>query len=297
MRQLLYLMIFVFLIISCNTKNVPSPGLEVTPGTATYRVGDTAWFQFKGNPYNITFYSGEPGHAYQYRSRTEAAGKTILQFNSATATGSQPVGLQLLISSDFTGAYDSSGIYNAAVHWTDITNRAVLATTSTSKASGAIDLSDFAGAGRPVYLAFRYTAAQSGTAQRTWTLTSLAINNIVGDSNYIFPAATIGDAVWTLVNMDNTAVKWTVSATQLQVKGGAAGSPATENWVVSRAVDLSRAIPDAGVPVKNISNNLVSSYFYIYTKPGAYTASFAAANTTVYDSRTSLKEVQVTITP
>lgn len=282
---------------ACNSKDVPSPNFAVTPPTATYKAGDTAWFYFKGNPFNLTFYSGEPGHDFQYRTRTEAAGREVLQFNSATTSSTTPAGLQLLVSTDFTEEYDSAGVANPNVHWTDITSRAKLATGTTSTASGQIDLSDLAASGKPIFLAFRFTAAKTTSAQRTWTVTSLALNNIVGDSSSIFPVGTIADATWSVINMDGTAVKWTVSSTQLQVKGGAANSAATENWVVSRAMDLNRAIPDAGVSLKNISNNTVKTYFYIYTKPGTYTASFSSTNTTIYDSRSTLKQVQVTITP
>ncbi|MES1249355.1 MAG: DUF5017 domain-containing protein, partial [Chitinophaga rupis] len=202
MNKLLYLLTFVFLNGACNTKDVPSPGLEVSPGTATYRAGDTAWFHFSGNPYNITFYSGEPGHAYQYRGRTEAAGKAALQFSSSIQGGTQANSLQLLLSTDFLGEYDSAGIYNPTSHWTDITSRVKLATGTASTASGIADLSDFAAAGKPVFLAFRYTGLQNSAAQRSWTLTSLVLNNIVDDSAYLFPVGTIGDAAWVTVNMD-----------------------------------------------------------------------------------------------
>ncbi|HWB90769.1 MAG TPA: DUF5017 domain-containing protein [Puia sp.] len=296
MSKLFFSVLLALLIGACNSKDVASADFTVTPATATYKAGDTAWFYFKGNPYNLTFYSGEPGHDYQYRMRTQAMGRDVLQFNSATVSSTLPAGLQVLVSTDFTGEYDSAGVANPNVHWTDITSRAKLATGTTSTASGQVDISDFIAAAKPLFLAFRYTAAKTTTAQRTWTVTSLAINNIIGDSTYIFPVATIADGGWTVINMDSTAVKWTVSSAQLQVKGGAANSPATENWVVSRGVDLGRALPDAGVPVKNISNNKVVSYFHIYTQPGTYTASFAGTNTTIYDSKSSLRQVQVNIT-
>jgi hypothetical protein len=61
MRNLLYLLIVVFIFISCAKEKVATPSLEVATASLTYKAGDTVTFNFTGNPDNITFYSGEPG--------------------------------------------------------------------------------------------------------------------------------------------------------------------------------------------------------------------------------------------
>jgi hypothetical protein len=70
MRNLVYLLVAVIICTSCEREKVSVPSLEVSVTSATYKAGDTVTFNFKGNPDNITFYSGEPGHQYEHRDRT-----------------------------------------------------------------------------------------------------------------------------------------------------------------------------------------------------------------------------------
>jgi hypothetical protein len=280
------------MIFSCTKKEVPSADFNVTADSASYTAGDTTWFAITGDPYNFIFYSGEPGHEYRFRHRTSAAGDPQLQFTTTRASGNAADTLQILMSTDFKAVYDSADIYQA--NWTDITSRAVLATSS-AKASGVVDLGDFVKDTQAVYLAYRYVGTTHTGAQTTWTVTALTINNVVTDGNNTFSIGTVGDGAWQVVNMKNTAVKWTVSATQLQVKGGAANSDVAETWVISRPLMLTRAIPDIGVSLKNITNNAVASYPYIYKNAGTYTATFVGTNTTVYDSKSSTKEITVQV--
>jgi hypothetical protein len=270
---------------------VPSADFTVVSDSASYTAGDTTWFSFTGNRYNFVFYSGEPGHEYKNRNRTVADGTPQLQFSTTRASGNVNDTLQILMSTDFKGVYDSTNIYQAT--WTDITSRAVLATTSV-KSSGIIDISDFVKDTQSVYLAYRYVGTTHTGAQTTWTVTLITVNNVVPDGN-TFPVGTVADGVWQVVNMKNTAVKWAVSATQLQVKGGAANSAVAETWAISRPLMLKRALPDVGVSLKNVTNNAVLAYPYIYDTPGTYTATFVGVNTTVYDSKNSVKEVQVQV--
>lgn len=276
---------------SCTKKEVPSADFTVLSDSASYTAGDTTWFSFTGNPYNLVFYSGEPGHEYKNRNRTVADGTPQLQFSTTRASGNVNDTLQILMSTDFKGVYDSTNIYQAA--WTDITSRAVLATSSV-KSSGIIDISDLVKDTQSVYLAYRYVGTTHTGAQTTWTVTLITVNNVVPDGN-TFSVGTVADGIWQVVNMKNTAVKWAVSATQLQVKGGAANSDTAETWAISRPLMLKRALPDVGVSLKNVTNNAVVSYPYIYKTAGTYTATFAGFNTTVYDSKSSVKEIQVQV--
>lgn len=130
---------------------------DATVNKAALKTTDTASFQFSGNPDLITFYSGETGGRYEFRNRTSDTSTNVqLKFSTATSTATNGT-LSLLVSTNFTGSFDSTGIANAA--WTDITNRAKLATGTATVASGTISLADFAAAKKPVYLAFKYVAA------------------------------------------------------------------------------------------------------------------------------------------
>ena len=53
---------------------------------------------------------------------------------------------------------------------------------------------------------------------------------------------------------------------------------------------------DAGDPLKNMSTRL-DSYSYIYADAGTYKVTFVASNTTVYGSKTDVKELEITINP
>lgn len=295
MQKLLFIAVLLMLAgAACTTKDVTSPGFKVTTNSASYKAGDTVYFSFTGNPDFITFYPGDSSHEYQYRKRFTAAGTPQLEFTSYMQTGSQDSTLHVMISTDFAGPYDSAGIYQA--HWTDITQRTILSTGANKTPSGIIDLSDFINDGKPVYIAFKFLGYNDASQQRTWTIPTFSINNLLEDGKTVMPvAAALADGGWKAVNMKGTAVKWTISATQLQVKGGAANSNETENWVVSTGLTLNRAIADEGLPVKNISANRVNSYFYIYETPGKYTATFAVSNTTVYDNKEDADQVEVII--
>lgn len=298
MKKLLYIFTAGLVAIGCNTKDVPAPDFSVTPKSDTYAFGDTAFFSFTGNPYNITFYAGDSSHQYEFRKRTSAKGTPQLQFTSYMQTGSQANTLALLISKDFPGVYDSATIYNPNTHWTDITSKAVLSTGTNNTPSGVVDLSEYVNDGKPVYIAFKYTGLKTASAQRTWTIPTFTVTNLLEDGKTRMPiTADLAGAAWGVVLMKNPAVKWVVSATTLKVTGGAANSEEAESWVITKGLILNRAIPDVGVSLKNISSNSITSSFYIYKGAGSYKATFEAANTTVYDSRSNVKEVQVTITP
>lgn len=298
MKKLLYILTAVAAVTGCTSKDVPDPGFSVTLEKSTVALGDTATFYLTGNPYNITFYAGDSAHQYEYRKRTSAPGTPQLQFTSYMQTGSQGNSLALLISKDFNGQYDSAGVYSPGAHWTDITERATLSTGSNNTASGVVNLADFVNDGKPVYIAFKYTGQKNSSAQRTWTIPSFTVTNLLGDGTTKMPvAASVADAAFAVVAMKNPKVKWVVSATSLKVTGGAANSDEAESWVITKALTMNRAIPDVGVSVKNISSNAISSYYNIYKTAGTYKAVFEASNTTVYDSKSVYKEVTITVTP
>jgi PKD repeat protein len=81
----------------------------------------------------------------------------------------------------------------------------------------------------------------------------------------------------------------------LNFKGGtAATSPEAEGWAISKPLNLRKVLPDLGVALKNMTT-VMESYYYIYTAPGNYTATFEVSNTSRYDSKAGVYEVPVTI--
>jgi hypothetical protein len=299
-------------------------------GTATtlFTVADTLQFYFTGNPDVITFYSGEVGKRYQYSNRISAAGTPQLQFSSIVATGTQPNSLALLISSDFKGVATKTvyGVLTrdtatttaniAAATWTDITSKATLSTGSTTAVpSGVIDLSSFAAQGKPVYIAFKYTAT-TGTIQNKWTISALAVNNVLADGT-TYTIANLNAPTTSFTNYGNTAYGpgWATSydpakngnkyawvytdKTSLVITGATTASAATasaEAWAIMGPVDLTRVTPDAGVGIKAISAAL-PSYQYNYAAAGSYTAVFTASNNTAAGSNMVVRQIPLVVTP
>jgi hypothetical protein len=281
---------------ACTSKHVFSPAFAVKADKDSYSAGDSTIFSFTGNPYNLSFYSGEPGHEYRFRNRTSAPGVSQLQFQSYRQNYNVGDTLQLLASVNFSARYDSTNIYNAT--WTDLTSRPVLSTGTNNTPSGIVDLTDLIKDSQYVYLAFRYVGGKHTGAQTTWTIASMGLNYVLQDGTNTFQIDTITNASWTVVNMKNTAIKWVVSTSSLKVTGSSAANAApVETWVISKWLILNRVIPDVGVSLKNITNNHPTSYLYVYNNPGTYTATFVGASTTVYDSQTDVKAVQVQVNP
>jgi hypothetical protein len=291
MQKLLIIAALIVFCVACNKKTVEATGFSVKTDKDTYTLADTIRFSFTGNPYYLTFYSGEPYHKYEYIDRVTADGVPQLQFTSAITSGSKNDTLHLLVSADFSGVYDSTSIYQAT--WTDI--KVKLAATSTATSSGVIDLSQFATGDHPVYVAFKFTGT-AGKPQRTWTIKSVALANVLADStSYSLLGIAESTAGFKSVPMKAPGVAWTISTSQLQIKGGTTtSSPEAEGWVISKPLNLKKVLPDTGTPLKNMTTAL-SSFSYMYDVPGTYKATFVAANINRYDEKNDVKDVDITV--
>jgi hypothetical protein len=307
------------------TFEVASAKINGTASTL-FAAKDTVQFYFTGNPDMITFFSGEVGKNYNYRNRVSAAGTSQLQFSTIRATGAQANSLSLLVSSDFKGVV-ANMIYGiltrdtattnaniAAATWTDITSRATLSTGATTAVpSGIVDLSDFAKQGKPVYIAFKYTAT-AGTIQNKWTISALTLNNVLADGT-TYTIANLAAPTTAITNYGNITYGpgWAVSydpaknankyawiytaGTSLVITGSttAATAPA-EAWAIMGPIDLTRVTPDAGVAIKAMSAAL-ATYQYNYLTAGTYNATFVASDNTVDGSSAVVKKIPLTITP
>lgn len=295
MQKILIIVAVIICSVACNKKEVDATGFTVTTDRESYTTADTVRFAFTGNPWYLTFYSGEPYHQYEYRDRVTADGVPKLSFTSTIATGSQTNTLKLLVSTDFSGVYDSTNVYNAT--WTDLTSKAVLAGGTDTK-SGDIDLSSFLNGDKPVFIAFKYTGT-AGTAQRTWTIKSLAVDNNVLIDGTSHEVLGIGESTlgFKSVAMKVATIAWTISTSQLQIKGftTSANSVAdTEGWVVSKPINLRKVLPDTGTPLKNMTTSM-SSLNYIYGTAGTYKATFVSANINRYSEKGEVQEIPITV--
>jgi hypothetical protein len=281
----------LFAFISCNKElKTDSLNFGVSTSNTTYKVGDTVHFNFTGNPDIISFYSGQDGNNYANRERTTIDGIPQLQFTSYGQYGTQTNSLQLMVSNDFSGIYDSAHIYQGT--WTDVTNRSTLSTGADNTPSGIVDLSDFLAQKKPIYFAFKYTGT-FGSTQKTWTIKNF-IFNLLKQNGTTQPITDIASAGWKQVNIKNSAAVWSIIATQLRIAGGGDTAPDNEDWVITKLLYLNNTVPDYAVPVKNITQQ-VGSYNFVYSTPGTYKVVFLAANATADKQETTTKEIDLTI--
>lgn len=263
----------------------------------TFKVGDTVNFVFKGNPDQITFFSGEIGKRYEYTTRlTDPTSIDSLSFwNTQTNPGNGT--MQLLVSTTFPTYTQINSVDSAAVKasfpagWTDISDRGTWSDGTGAKKSN-IALNDFAAAGKPIWLAFRYTAA-AGAAQASWNINSLGLRHYISDTNYTiangalvtpstFPAFTASPG-FGVVSAANPLVKFTLnnpysgpnnnrlgysqaSGTTTGVVtitgANAATAAETDTWLISGPIDLHKVLPDGGgVFVKNITTNAENTLY------------------------------------
>ncbi|MEI6945577.1 DUF5017 domain-containing protein [Paraflavisolibacter sp. H34] len=295
---------------SCAKQmELKSLSFEVAADSASYNAGSTTNFTFSGNPDYLTFFSGEPGRNYAFKDRVQAAGTPVLNFKSALNAGAQPGSLALLVSTDFAGGVNATSdpAALAAATWTDITNRATLAANGTAVSSGNIDLSEFAAAGKPVYIAFKYKA-DAGSIQNKWTLTSLSLrNNLADGSSFAIDSM---PTLTTVVNYGNTGTmpgwagktvansyNWALAAASMTITGAATAAAATapaEAWAITGPVDLKKVTPDAGVVVKSMAD-FKPNYLYNYAKPGAYPAVFVASNANIEKGESVTRSLTITV--
>lgn len=295
MQKILIIAAVILCSVACSKKEVDETGFTVSADKENYATTDTVRFAFTGNPWYLTFYSGEPYHQYEYRDRVNEKGKPQLFFNSAQTTGSQTNTLKVLVSTDFSGVYDSTNVYNAT--WTDITGSLTLAAGSAATESGNIDLSQFITSDHPVYVAFKYNGTK-GAPQRTWTIKLVALDNVLTD-NTSYEVLGIGESTagFKSIPMKVPSVAWTISTTQLQIKGfttTALSVADTEGWVVSKPLNLTKVLPDTGTPLKNMTTSL-NLLNYIYGTAGSYKATFVATNANRYSEKSDVKEVPITV--
>ncbi len=293
------------LLTACTKLGTTMPGLKVSldpsrkvADTFTYALGDTTKFLFSGTAGNVVVYTGDSTHNYDYANRSLALGATQLSFSSAEQYGTQTNTLQVLATDQLPGL-DSVSVLNAS--WTDITSKAVLATTTTATASGIVDLSGLVtGVNDSIFVAFKYTGA-GGATQRTWTITNFVVNNVLPDIHYPLSNLSTDVNYWTKYKIAPSTAAWTATTSALAITGGAATAPNNTSWIVSKPIYAGRVAPDVSIPLININgftnNASATGYNYIYAKAGTYKAVFLVFNNTAQEQKTSVQELYIKVTP
>jgi hypothetical protein len=277
--------------ISCTKRDkVSTPDFTVSTSATTYKVGDTIIFNFTGNPHNIVFWSGLPGHVYEYKDRLFSTGnKLLVKFNTYQQFGIRN-NLSVLVSNDFNAVYDSANLKKAT--WTDISSQVTLSSGADQTPSGTIDLSSFTAGNKSATLAFRYITTQLVTQNR-WVIRTFNADYQAPDGSNT-SIATMSTAGWKQVSLLNPAAVWSITSAQLLLQGSA--TALDDDWVLTRTFNPNAVTPDKGETIKNITVNL-NKYVAagIYTKPGTYKVIFEATNASYENEERVLREITLTI--
>lgn len=289
---------------SCEKKEVIQLDMDITLDKTTFNVGEEVVFYITGNPDQLSFYSGEEGHRYEYRNRTVAESESItLTFATNRRYGSdaqQPNSLRLLASQSFSGNYTETGIVPG--EWIDVTSAFTLSPpqsgNETYQSSGTVDLTELADQGLTIdpnkllYFAFKYTAT-TGFTQPRWWINSFDIQTITPDGQ-VLPITNLQGGEWVSIGFNSSPVSWILNNDGLRFQGGNAALGSNLVYAVSKGFNLNAVSPDISIPLKNMSTR-IEEFSHTYTKPGRYRVVFIGANTTVYGHSQFLKEFNIEI--
>jgi hypothetical protein len=297
MRKVIYTMAAAVVLLACAKEKVPVPDFQVQTASLSYKVGDSVRFSLSGNPDNLVFYSGEPGHNYEFRNRSSAANDLQIDFKTWVRYGVIRDNLQLLVSNDFTGVADTNAV--KAATWPDISDRATFSTGTDQTPSGLLSLKEFT---RPeadsalIYVAFRYTDFKKPQGQNQWIVRTFTANNVSADG-VVSPLAVMASAGWMKVDFKNPGFVWSVTSAQLLMQHpGSANDEDNEDWVITKGFNPWYIKRDVGVVLKNAAT-AVREYAHVYTKPGNYKVIFEGSAVRYNGERYLTREINLTITP
>lgn len=296
------------LVISCNKDEELVGGdlqdFVVKTNSSTFKVGQEVIFSFEGNPGLVSFYSGEVYRDYAFKEgRIVKTGQASVSFTTAVTGGTQADQLSIVASSDFDGNYADFSRVKAAT-WTNITNRFLVGTNATFKASGVQDITDLV-KGKPIYLAYKYiTKPQTANGiARTWMAQSFSLT-----SSTPIGTLTIADmsiAGFRIIQQirDTTSIpRSSVSASRVTLLGNnfdKTNDPLHEIWAISKPINTGEIDlgPDRPIPIKGYSETRIQKYTHIYKKPGTYKVYFIGANKDINESKEVVRDLELTIIP
>ena len=276
---------------------------DAVSNSATINVSDTALFTLSGNPDVISFYSGEVGNNYENRNRTVLTGGS-LKVKFETRVVNKPADtLEVLISNNFNGVYDSTNVANAT--WKRMTDKfnfplptTALNTFIPSGMPGAYftDITDSIIAGQPFYVAFRYDINKNNNIE--WSVSKLGMYNLFGNG---IPTATVIDSNsnnsgnFAAVKMGETNNRWSKTSTLYKFLNSNSSKIGASHWYISRPLNPNAVTPDLPNVIKNISQSLVASFKYKYRQPGTYKAVFVASYNRLNFEKTFVKEFTIVV--
>lgn len=299
MKNLKYIsaaLLSILFLTACSKIDIDTPKFDVTINKTTLNVGDTLNFKISGNPYNITFYSGETGNDYDAKNKLTATdGVPTMTFNTAltaTAGNSASSNMKVLVSNDFNGKYNKTDILAAT--WTDLSSLVTIPGNNQT-----LDLTANKVEGKPLYVAFRFQTVDSTKAQRLVTVSNFSFRTVYPEQTYA-NATNVYNAGFTAFDFAGSAGKWTipiVSVTNTTFTHNlvAADNPNDDDWAISKAFATNAVLPSTGIALKDISQDAMQEYSYIFKRPGTYKVTFVASNSSNEEIKETVKQFNIVV--
>jgi hypothetical protein len=311
MKQKLFLsyIIVALFLLSCK-KDIPGNTFDsdffyAQLASSNITIGDSAKFILTENPDIITFFSGEIGHEYKNRNRTVLEGGSLKMKFQTRVTNLPADTLDVMISNDFSGIYDSTNVANA--HWTKLTDSFKFpdpaATLGIFYPSGLtdgqfLDITSFTTAGKPFYVAYKYD--YKAPTNIIWSIAKLGMYNIFPSSfgvanATVIDSTQINSGSFGSVQFNDPVSRWSTSSTYLKCTNSLVAPIGAQYWYISRALNSSAVAPDLPLIIKNITESPLKNFEYKYSKPGIYTASIVASYQRLNYEKTFVKEFTIIV--
>lgn len=148
--------------------------------------GSSVEFQIEGSPDYVVFYSGEDGHRYLYRNRTEldtaSIVTSVLSFTVEAAYGNPEGIFQVYYSHDFEGLYKDDFVADSTLvessTWTELVPQEELPQVSYGTASFDIDMKEHFGENMTIAIRYQSTdVTMAGSSQSRLRFTEMGITN------------------------------------------------------------------------------------------------------------------------
>lgn len=276
----------------------------------TYKVGEPVRFIFSGDVDNLVFFSGEPGHQYEYCNRYEVSLAEITAANliiDYQPRWGRDGALDVYVSNTFTGLNGNDGeadrntikamLEGGMNGWTklDYTDGEPQSwETHTYDISSFID--NFS-------LAFHWHPAYTGTfAQRTYWLNGAVDLAFPGAESSLtfkdldFVSVLMNEQMDPYLHTGNGSISLGGFSSEITFQGVGATDLdyPLEGWCISKPQPLNKVANDKGIVIKTLENYM-TSYEYVFTEPGAYTVTFIGVNDNVGGRSESIKQMNIVI--
>lgn len=297
-------------ILSCNKAyRVEDPDFKVSVSKDVVKVGENVEFFFSGSDLDmLSFWSGETGHEYRYRSEDHILPCSEMLMSFATTIPSSngpvdspnPAALPLSYSTDFRGFYVRSEMENAT--WTDISDKFTFAAKrgQSNVKSGEVPINDlFPDENTPIYLRYYYHVSAYDAAldngRSYWQVqNSLITTEVEGVKTSIYD---VFSEDWNLIQGDNYEINTTLplspnlsGAGYLYFRTQFKPAQDISYWMVSGPIYLQDKVSlgkDTGEAIKAVADPQMKSYSYSFDQPGEYVVTFLGVNAN-YNGRKEL---------